>query len=76
MIISRLAILIPSLAVAGSLVTKNVTPPSLGTLSTNSCIFAVLLISVILIVGALSYFPVLALGPIAEQLLMLKGRTF
>lgn len=76
MLISRLAILIPSLAVAGSLASKNITPPSLGTLSTSSFIFALLLISVILIVCALSYFPILALGPIAEQMLMLKGRTF
>lgn len=76
MLMGRAAIIMPSLAIAGSLISKNATPPSLGTFSTNSFIFGLLLIAVILIVGALSYFPALSLGPIAEQLLMLQGKTF
>lgn len=76
MLCARVAILLPSLAVAGLLAQKKVTPISLGTLSTQSSIFAVLLISVIFIVGALTFFPALSLGPIIEHLLMLKNRSF
>jgi len=73
MIICRLAIIIPSLAIAGSLVLKKVTPVSRGTFSTESLLFAILLIGVIFIFGALTYFPALCLGPLMEHLLMLRG---
>lgn len=76
MVIARLAILLPSIAIGGLLAQKKVSPPSLGTFSTNSFLFAVLLVGVIFIVGALTFFPAFSLGPIVEQLLMLEGRSF
>jgi K+-transporting ATPase ATPase A chain len=76
MLIGRFAFLIPLLAIGGSLVKKRVVPAGLGTFPTNTPLFVGLLIGVILIVGALTYFPAYALGPIVEQLLMLKGATF
>jgi K+-transporting ATPase ATPase A chain len=76
MIIARLAILVPSLAIAGDLVQKRITPPSAGTLGTDNILFAMLLFCVILIIGALTFFPALALGPIVEHVLMLNGQSF
>lgn len=72
MLLARLAILIPSLAVAGSLAKKKIMAPSLGTFATDRLLFGILLFSVILIVAALTFFPALSLGPIVEQLIMLK----
>lgn len=76
MLIGRLAILVPSVAIAGLLARKKILPPSKGTFSTSSALFMTLLVGVILIVGALTFFSVMALGPIAEHYLMLKGRVF
>jgi len=76
MFVGRFTIILPTLAIAGSLAEKKYSPPSLGTFATDSGIFAVLLISVILIVGALTFFPALSLGPIVEHFLMLNGRVF
>lgn len=76
MILTRLSIIVPSLAIAGSLVQKQVVAPSLGTLATDKPLFAVLLFSVIFIVAALTFFPALSLGPIVEQILMLHNQTF
>src|SRR5581483_4388440 len=76
MLIGRFAFLIPILAFGGSLVKKKVVPAGLGTFPTNGPLFVSLLIGVILIVGALTYFPVYSLGPIVEHLLMQAGRTF
>jgi K+-transporting ATPase ATPase A chain len=76
MLIGRFAFLIPILAFGGSLAQKRVVPAGLGTFPTNGPLFVGLLIGVILIVGALTYFPVYALGPIVEHLLMLAGKTF
>lgn len=76
MIIARFAIIVPTLAIAGELVKKNISPPSVGTLQTDNILFALLLISVILIVGALTYLPALALGPIVEHFIMLQGESF
>lgn len=76
MLLSRLAILVPSLAIAGSLVQKKTLVPSLGTFSTDNCLFGGLLIGVIFIVAALTFFPALSLGPIVEQILMLRGTAF
>ena len=76
MLATRLAILIPSLAIAGSLAAKKTTVPSIGTFATNTTLFGILLFSVIFIVAALTFFPALSLGPIVEQILMLKGQSF
>jgi K+-transporting ATPase ATPase A chain len=76
MLIGRFGIIIPILAIAGSLVRKNITPASQGTLRTDTLLFAVLLIAIILIVGALTFFPALSLGPLMEHLLMNKGILF
>lgn len=76
MFVGRFAIIIPILAVAGSLAQKKYSPPSSGTFETDTGLFAVLLIGVILIVGALTFLPGLSLGPIVEHLMMIKGTTF
>jgi potassium-transporting ATPase potassium-binding subunit len=76
MLIGRFAVIIPALVIAGSLAQKKITPISAGTFNTNNATFAVLLVSVILIVGALTFFPALSLGPIVEHLLMNAGRIF
>lgn len=70
MLIGRFAIIIPVLVVAGSLSVKKISPPSSGTFKTDSLLFGGLLAGVILIVGALTFFPALSLGPILEHLLM------
>jgi K+-transporting ATPase ATPase A chain len=72
MLIGRFAVIIPVLVIAGSLSVKNITPVSQGTFKTDSGLFGFLLFSIILIVGALTFLPALSLGPIVEQLLMLK----
>jgi K+-transporting ATPase ATPase A chain len=74
--LGRFGVLLPALAIAGSMVGKRITPPSPGTFPTDGPLFVVLLIAVILIVGGLTFFPALALGPIIEQALMLAGRAF
>jgi potassium-transporting ATPase potassium-binding subunit len=76
MLIGRFAFLIPIMAFGGSLVKKRVVPAGLGTFPTTGPLFVGLLVGVILIVGALTYFPAYSLGPIVEQLLMQAGRTF
>jgi K+-transporting ATPase ATPase A chain len=76
MLIGRFAFLIPIMAFGGSLVQKRVVPAGLGTFPTTGPLFVALLIGVILIVGALTYFPAYALGPIVEHLLMQAGKTF
>lgn len=76
MFIGRFAIIVPVLAIAGGLAEKKTSPPSSGTFPTNGPVFTILLVSVVLIVGALTFFPVLSLGPIVEHFLMQAGRTF
>jgi K+-transporting ATPase ATPase A chain len=76
MLFGRFFMIIPTLAIAGSLVRKKIVPPSLGTFPVTTPLFTGLLVSVILIVGALTFFPVLSLGPIVEHLLMYAGKTF
>lgn len=73
MLVGRFAMIIPILAVAGSMAAKRRVAPSLGTFPTTGGMFVVLLIGVVIIVGALTYFPALALGPIVEQLLQNAG---
>jgi len=72
MFFGRFWLMIPVLAISGSLAKKKFTPPSVGTLPTHTPLFALLLISVIVLVGALTFLPALALGPIAEYLISLR----
>lgn len=76
MMLGRFGYIVPILAIAGSLATKKASPPSAGTFPTHGPVFVVLLVVTILIVGALTFLPVLALGPIAEHVSMIAGRTF
>ena len=76
MLIGRFAVIIPVLAIAGNLAQKKITPISAGTFSTSNATFAILLVAVILIVGALTFFPALSLGPVVEHCLMNEGRVF
>jgi K+-transporting ATPase ATPase A chain len=76
MLFGRFFMVIPVLAIAGSLVRKKHVPESSGTFPVTTPLFTGLLISVILIVGALTFFPALSLGPILEHLLMYAGKTF
>ncbi|MEP6848272.1 MAG: potassium-transporting ATPase subunit KdpA [Acidobacteriota bacterium] len=76
MLIGRFFMVIPMLAIAGNLAGKKLIPPSLGTFPVNTALFAVLLVSVVIIVGALTFFPVLSLSPILEHFQMLNGQTF
>ncbi len=76
MLIGRFMMIIPMLAIAGNLAQKKYVPPSLGTFPVTTPLFTVLLIGVIIIVGALTFFPALSLGPILEHLLMGVGKTF
>jgi potassium-transporting ATPase potassium-binding subunit len=72
----RFLMIIPMLAIAGNLAQKKYVPPSVGTFPVTTPLFSLLLISVILILGALTFFPALSLGPILEHLLMQVGKTF
>ncbi len=76
MLAGRFLMILPVLAIAGSMVGKKTVAPGPGTFPTNGPLFVGLLVSVILIVGALTFFPALSLGPIAEQFLALHGRLF
>jgi K+-transporting ATPase ATPase A chain len=76
MLVGRFFMIIPMLAIAGNLAKKKYVPPSLGTFPVTTPLFSVLLVGVILIVGALTFFPALSLGPILEHLLMSVGKTF
>jgi K+-transporting ATPase ATPase A chain len=75
MFIGRFAIIVPVLAIAGSMVSKKIAPPSPGTFPTTGLTFVGLLIAVVLIVGGLNFFPALSLGPVVDHLLMAAGRT-
>jgi K+-transporting ATPase ATPase A chain len=76
MLVGRYFIIVPMMAVAGSLVAKRVVPASAGTFPTHGPLFVGLLVGVILIIGGLTFFPALALGPIAEHFAMLAKATF
>ena len=75
-LIGRFLMIVPMLAVAGNLARKKAVPPSPGTFPVTTPLFTVLVVSVIIIVGALTFFPALSLGPILEHLLMGAGKTF
>jgi len=76
MLFGRFLFLIPSLAIAGSLARKKVIPTSAGTLPTHGLLFVGLLVGTVIVVGALTFFPALALGPIVEHFLMHQGKLF
>ncbi|MEQ1922157.1 MAG: potassium-transporting ATPase subunit KdpA [Pyrinomonadaceae bacterium] len=76
MLVGRFMMIIPMLAIAGNLAQKKSVPASLGTFPVNTALFSILLISVILIVGALTFFPVLSLSAILEHFQMVNGQTF
>jgi K+-transporting ATPase ATPase A chain len=76
MLIGRFLMIVPMLAIAGSLAQKKLIPPSQGTFPVHTPLFTVLLVGVVLIVGALTFFPVLSLGPILEHLLLYSGKSF
>jgi K+-transporting ATPase ATPase A chain len=76
MLFGRFLFIVPAMAVAGSLVRKKIHPPSSGTFPTTGPLWTALLVIVILIVGGLTFFPSLALGPIVEHLQMIAGESF
>lgn len=76
MLIGRFAVIIPVLAIAGSLAAKKSTAASAGTFPTDGPLFVILLLGVVFIVGVLTFFPVLSLGPVVEHFLAQQGRTF
>src|SRR5665213_1522723 len=76
MLIGRFLMIVPMLAVAGSLVTKKIVSPSSGTFPTDGPLFVGLVVGVILIMGGLTYFPALSLGPIVEHFAMLRGASY
>ena len=76
MLLGRFMVIIPMLALAGNLGRKKLVPPSLGTFPVTTPLFTTLLVGVIVIVGVLTFFPVLSLGPIVEHFLMHAGTTF
>ncbi len=75
MLLGRFAIIVPVLAIAGSMVSKKIAPPSPGTFPTTGLTFVALLIAIVLMIGGLNFFPALSLGPIVDHLLMAAGRT-
>jgi len=76
MLVGRFGVIVPVLALAGSLGRQTPAPPSPGTFPVTTPLFAALLVGVVLIVGALTFFPALSLGPIVEELLMRRGQVF
>jgi K+-transporting ATPase ATPase A chain len=76
MLVGRFFMIIPMLAIAGNLAKKKAVPESAGTFPVTTPLFSLLLVSVIVIVGALTFFPALSLGPVLEHLLMMAGKTF
>jgi K+-transporting ATPase ATPase A chain len=76
MLIGRFLMIVPALGIAGSMVGKKIVPPGPGTFPTNGPLFTGLLVSVVVIVGALTFFPALSLGPIVEHFLAAQGKGF
>jgi K+-transporting ATPase ATPase A chain len=76
MLIGRFGIIVPVMAIAGSMAQKKITPVSSGTFKTDNWLFVLLLMGIILIVGGLTFFPPLALGPVVEHFLMNLGVGF
>jgi K+-transporting ATPase ATPase A chain len=76
MLAGRFLMIVPALGIAGAMLSKKVVPPSLGTFPTGGSTFAVLLVSVVIIVGALTFFPALSLGNIVEHFAAVQGKVF
>jgi K+-transporting ATPase ATPase A chain len=76
MLAGRFLMMIPALAIAGAMVGKKTVAPGPGTFPTNGVLFTVLLVAVIVIVGALTFFPALCLGPIIEHFSAIHGQVF
>jgi K+-transporting ATPase ATPase A chain len=76
MLVGRFWMIIPAMAIAGSLAAKKNVPPSVGTFPTDGALFVGLVVGVILIIGGLTFFPSLALGPIVEHFAMIAGTSF
>ncbi len=76
MLVGRFIMIVPTMAIAGSLAAKKTVPPSAGTFPTTGGLFIGLLVGVILIVGGLTFFPALALGPVVEHLAMINGTLY
>ena len=76
MLIGRFWMIIPAMAIAGSLAAKKTVPPSAGTFPTTGGLFVGLVVGVIAIIGGLTFFPALALGPLVEHLAMTAGTVF
>ena len=76
MLFGRFLFIIPALAIAGSLASKKMVPTSAGTLPTHGALFVGLLVATVIVVGALTFFPALSLGPIVEHFLMYEGKVF
>jgi len=76
MVLGRFAFIIPTLAIAGSLAVKKRVPSSSGTFPTHGVLFVGLLVGTVIVIGALTFFPALALGPLVEHLLMHQGKLF
>ncbi len=76
MLIGRFLFIVPMMAIAGSLAAKKIVPASAGTFPTDGGLFVGLLVGVILIVGGLTFFPAVALGPVVEHLAMLAGKLY
>jgi potassium-transporting ATPase potassium-binding subunit len=76
MIIGRFGIIVPVLAIAGNMAGKKITPPSAGTFRTDNWLFICMLIAVIIVIGGLTFFPALSLGPVVEHLLLKGGVVF
>jgi K+-transporting ATPase ATPase A chain len=76
MLVGRFWMIIPAMAMAGSLAAKKIVPASAGTFPTTGGLFVGLLVGVILIIGGLTFFPALALGPIVEHLAMTTGTLY
>jgi potassium-transporting ATPase potassium-binding subunit len=75
MLVARYWLAIPTLAIAGSMARKKIVPPGPGTLPTHTPLFVALLIGVVVLVGALTFIPALALGPIVEHLMMVAAKS-
>jgi K+-transporting ATPase ATPase A chain len=76
MLIGRFLMIVPIMALAGSLVQKKIAPPNAGSFPVSGMTFMVLLIGTVLLIGALNFLPALALGPVVEHFLMGQGKLF
>ena len=76
MLLGRFLMIVPIMALAGSLVQKKVAPPSVGTFPVSGGTFLILLLGTVLLIGALNFLPALTLGPIVEHFLMQGGKLF